>query len=156
MKAAVSTTLLFSLALTSCKEVKDVEFRSLRDFRIVRNEGKADIRFDVVLFNPNTFGFRVGNTEAEVFINDRLLGKALQSGTVRMDATSEAVASCEFNVAASDLLKLLPSGLEAFFGGRPLEIRVRGKSVASKSLLSKRIDFDTRQQFDGKQLRSLF
>jgi len=141
------------LTLGSCKESKDVAFRGIRDFRFEKNDGSAGLRMNVILFNPNTFGFRISHTQAEIFINDRSFGRAVQTAEVRLAPGAETPVSCELKVAPGDVLRLLPSGVQAFFGGAPLRVVTRGSVVVSKAFLSKKIQFESKETLDSKLLR---
>lgn len=137
----------------SCKDPKNVTFREVRDFGV---DPKNGIQFKVVLYNPNDFSFRISRTQAEVILNGRSLGIARQQHPTTLPASAEATVSCTMKLNAGDALRLLPSGIEALLGGKPMTVKTIGSSAVSKFLFSKTIRFDTEQQVDGKLLKSLF
>lgn len=137
----------------SCKDPGNVVFREIREFGFNPSTG---FNFKVVLYNPNTFSFRISDTRAEVLMNGRSFGVASQTGPVNLPANGEATIQCTLKINANDALRLLPSGLETLLGGKPMTVKTVGSSDVSKLLFSKTIRFESEQQVDGKLLRSFF
>ncbi|HEY0580107.1 MAG TPA: hypothetical protein VGC75_05320, partial [Candidatus Nitrosocosmicus sp.] len=64
---------------TSCKHVKEPEFKSLGGFHL-KNIGlqQATLGFNVSYYNPNSFGVTVREAEADVYIDSVYMGKFTQ------------------------------------------------------------------------------
>jgi LEA14-like dessication related protein len=147
------TGILLALLASSCKEPQGVVFREVREFGV---DPRTGIHFKVVLYNPNGFSFRINRTQAELLMDGHSLGIARQLESVVLPATGEAAVSCSLKLNAGDIVRLLPSGLGALIGGKPLTLKTIGQSEVSKLLVSKTVRFETEQQVDGKLLKSLF
>src|SRR2546421_864944 len=103
------------MVITSCKQIKDPEFRRLDSFRI-KNIGfqHATIGFSVTYYNPNNFGVSAKEAEADVYIDSVYLGKFTQDSTVSVRKTSEFSIPISASIPIQTALKFrnqdLPNG----------------------------------------------
>ena len=78
MKKTILSILPALLLLASCKSgnIKEPEYREVRDVRIV-DVGllKTTARFNMVYYNPNSFGVQVNDASGDVYVDDILLGR---------------------------------------------------------------------------------
>jgi LEA14-like dessication related protein len=90
MKILIPILLVLLGFLSSCKDVKDPEFRRVDNFGI-RNLSiqEARVGFDVTYFNPNNFGVNVKEAEADVYIDSLYIGKFVQDKTIDVPRGAE-------------------------------------------------------------------
>lgn len=78
------------LFLTSCREIKDPEFRRIERFR-VKSIGlqHATIGFSITYHNPNNFGVSVKEAVADVVLDSIPIGQFRQDSTITVNRSSE-------------------------------------------------------------------
>jgi len=90
MKIKSLLPFLALVILSSCKKVKDPEFRRIDHFH-VKSLGlqQTTIGFNVTYFNPNNFGVTVKETAADIYMDSVYLGKFIQDSSVAVNKNSE-------------------------------------------------------------------
>ena len=89
-KTILSTLLAATFLFTSCKEVKDPEFRRIDNLG-VRSLGLADVTIgvEVTYYNPNNFGVTVKEAEADIYLDSTYLGKFIQDSSINVSREAE-------------------------------------------------------------------
>src|ERR1700712_2388209 len=89
MKSLIRITSFLGFAflffMTSCREPKDLEFREFKNLA-VDNIGfsGADLKVDVVYYNPNNFGLELNRTDIDIFVDSTFLGHSSQELQVKI------------------------------------------------------------------------
>ena len=102
----LSCTLIWAL-FTNCGKPQEPEFRQIKDFKLKKiGLIQADVGFQIVYFNPNSFGVTVKETVDNVYVDSLFLGRFSQDSGVL--AGRNAVFSIPVNgeVALATVLKL--------------------------------------------------
>src|ERR1700712_1210966 len=71
--------------LSSCGTPKDLEFREFKNLA-VENIGfsGANLKVDVVYYNPNNFGLELNRTDIDIFVDSTFLGHSSQELQVKI------------------------------------------------------------------------
>lgn len=87
---AISLVLLFSCS--SVKDVKEPEYRDIRDIRLVEaGLLKSTAGMDLVYYNPNDFGVTLTNARGTVYLDGQYLGRFHLDEKVSVRKRSEFV-----------------------------------------------------------------
>ncbi len=79
--------LLLSLALPSCRAVKDPEIKGIENFRIHSFGLKeSSLSFNMLFFNPNGFRLKIKEAEGNAWLDGNLLGYFTVDTLVRVPA----------------------------------------------------------------------
>jgi hypothetical protein len=115
--------------LSSCKDVKDPEFRRVDNFGI-RNLSiqEARIGFDVTYFNPNNFGVNVKEAVADVYLDSLYIGKFVQDRTIDVPRGAEFSIPFTGSVPLRTVLGLNLDNLSS----RQLLLRAEGSARVGK------------------------
>lgn len=140
-----SICLLISVFMTSCREPKDLEFRSF-DNLSVENIGftGANLNVDVNFYNPNNFSLELKRTDLDIFVDSTFLGHSTQDLQVKVPKRQEFTVPLKVEL---DMKNLLKNGLSSFINKQVL-ITVTGKVKVGKAGVFKNFDvnYQTLQQ----------
>lgn len=91
------------IILASCAQPKDLVYQGVENFKI-RSVGfsKTELGADIKFYNPNSYPMTLKDANADVFVNNKFIGKVALSET--------------FNIPRRDTF-LLPVSLNADLGG---------------------------------------
>jgi LEA14-like dessication related protein len=78
---SISTFLL----LPSCRIVKEPEFRRIEKIRLSQiGLSESTLTAELVYFNPNKFGYKIRSFEADIEVNNRLLGRTASNSEINV------------------------------------------------------------------------
>lgn len=63
------------------------------------------IKMELVYTNPNRFGFQVRKTEADVYVDDVYLGRAISDTLIKVDRKSDFVIPLKIQTDTKNMLK---------------------------------------------------
>lgn len=149
-------SVLFALLvafLSSCTDIKDPQFRRLDDFGIRKiNFTSADIGFQVVYFNPNSFGVTAKETAVDVYIDSVYLGKFTQPQPTDVPKNAEFIIPLEGKIDIASALKLNRKDLLK----RDILLRANGNIKIGKAgvFVTKDINYSGRHRLDSALLKN--
>ena len=137
---------LFSILMSSCRNIKDLEFRNYENMRL-ENLGFSSSRLlvDLIYYNPNNFGMQLNNTDLDIYINDKLLGHSSQDLQVSIPRRKEFTLPMIVDI---DMKNLLKNGLTALTN-KEVNVRLIGKIKVGKGGIYKSfpVDYTSKQVF---------
>jgi LEA14-like dessication related protein len=135
--------------MTSCREPKDLEFRSFKNISI-ENIGfsAANLNVDVLFYNPNNFGLELNRTDLDIFIDSAYLGHSSQDLQIKVPSRDEFSIPMKVQLDMKNLLKNSLSGLL----NKQVMIRMIGKVRVGKAGVYKTFDLN----YQTMQKLSLF
>ena len=138
-KFSIFVLAILSLAITSCKELKEVSVIGIDQFFInkINTEG-IDANLSLKIKNTNSFGFSIYPSEFDIIYNGMHLGKAKLNKRVHIDGNTERVYSFNLKSNLSDLnifdvLQLLNTENRG-------KIEIKGDLKAGKFFMKKKFD----------------
>lgn len=136
----------FALVYAGCKIPVEPEVRGVNGFVVNRNNDLKHIQyeFDLQIFNPNAFALKILEYDLDVFVNGKLVGKAISDGKYRIAKLRDD----NFHVRVeSDLKKtfstLLSVAFEFLGGEKHLQVGLSGVIRGKAHGVSKRIPVKT-------------
>lgn len=129
------TTLLLVAILPSCNNLKEPEYRGIKNFRIENwGQNESTAKMDVIYYNPNATGFTIKNTDLDIYINDKQVGHTHQDSAIRVMKESEFIVPVSAKLHVNSLLD---NALTALLN-QSVNIKINGYIVGSKAGISKR------------------
>lgn len=134
------------LILPSCRSIKDLEFRNVKNLS-VENIGftAATLKAEVVYYNPNNFGLELNRTDLDIFIDSTYLGHSSQDLQVKVPKRENFTIPV---VVSLDMKNFLRNGLTALVNKQVL-IKVVGRVKVGKAGVYKSfpLTYQTMQKF---------
>ena len=134
------------LILPSCRSIKDLEFRNVKNLS-VENIGftAATLKAEVVYYNPNNFGLELNRTDLDIFIDSTYLGHSSQDLQVNVPKRENFTIPV---VVSLDMKNFLRNGLTALVNKQVL-IKVVGRVKVGKAGVYKSfpLTYQTMQKF---------
>lgn len=131
--AATLPCLLFLAACTP----KNPEFREIRNLKIEKlGFSSSKVSLEVVMYNPNNFGVTLNQSDLDIYIDNRFLGKTVSSREMAIPKKSvfAVPVSADLNVK-----NLLANSLNVLLS-KEVEVQAKGTMRISKAGISKNID----------------
>jgi len=127
---------------SSCLSYTDVEVIEIKDIKLVEFSSKGMVvDIDVQIKNPNNYKISVVNTDLNISLNRRNMGKAEIKGGLVLQKNSTNIHKITAKLSGKQLggamSLLLSSAL-----GNPMVIGIKGSITAKAKLLRKKIDVD--------------
>lgn len=110
--------------------------------------GETVVAMDLVYYNPNNIGFEVKRTEAEVYVENIYLGKAVSDTLIKIAKRSDFIIPIRIK---ADMKNLYKNAWSAFINKSVL-ITAKGTITAGKAGIFKTIPLD----YEGRHEISLF
>ena len=127
------------ICMSSCREPKDLEFRSFKNLRVEDvSFSSAKLNVDLTYYNPNNFGLELNKTDLDIFIDSNYLGHSLQDIQVRIPKRQEFTVPLKVDL---DMKNLLKNGVATLFN-KQVAIRVLGKVKVGKAGVMKNFNVD--------------
>ena len=145
--------LLFAAVLSSCSSLKPLEYRSINNIYISGISGKAQLAFDLNLYNPNTVGAKLKDFNVEVELDGVKLATAQLLDVTHAGAQSEFTIPVSLNSSLEDFLRFLPSGISILSSGSDIPIHLNGSLTVKKFLFKKTFPFDVKETLDSGKIR---
>lgn len=141
--------LLLTFATVSCNSFKTPEYKEFKNLSIGGlGFSESVIKMELVYTNPNRFGFQVKRTEADVYVNDVYLGRAVSDTLIRVDRKSDFVIPMAIQTDTKNLVKNSWSALL----NKTVLIRATGTITAGVAGIFKTIPLT----YEGRHETSLF
>jgi LEA14-like dessication related protein len=138
--------LLMILFMTSCREPKDLVFRDFQNLSI-ENVGlsSANLKVDLLYYNPNNFGLELKRTDIDIYINNNLLGHSSQDLQVAIPKRDVFTLPLKIDL---DMKNLLKNGIISLLD-KKVNVRLLGKVKVGKAGVFKifNVDYQTEQNF---------
>jgi LEA14-like dessication related protein len=153
MKICSALFALLLVFLSSCTDIKDPQFRRLEDFGLRKvNFISADIGFNVVYYNPNSFGVTAKETVVDVYVDSIYLGKFIQPQATEVTKNAEFIIPLVGKIDLASALKLNRKDLLK----RDILLRANGNIKVGKSgvFITKDINYSGRHRLDSALLKN--
>ncbi len=138
--------LLMILFMTSCREPKELVFRDFQNLSI-ENVGlsSANLKVDLLYYNPNNFGLELKRTDIDIYINNNLLGHSSQDLQVAIPKRDVFTLPLKIDL---DMKNLLKNGIISLLD-KKVNVRLLGKVKVGKAGVFKifNVDYQTEQNF---------
>lgn len=106
MKKLISGLSLLTLLTSSCNTFKTPEYKEFRNVGFEHmGFSESVIKMELVYTNPNRFGFQVKKTEADVYVDDVYLGRAISDTLIKVDRKSDFVIPLRIQTDTKNMLK---------------------------------------------------
>lgn len=134
MKTLRLSLLLITLALilkaSSCNNVKEVEYKGIKNTEIQSLGFKnAALRINIEYFNPNNFGVDVKESNLSIYLNDKFVGIADQPEKVQMPKNSNFIFPV---VAHFEPMKILGTAFGSIFNKKN-KLTIQGSAKVGKA-----------------------
>ena len=131
--------LLMILFMTSCREPKDLVFRDFQNLSI-ENVGlsSANLKVDLLYYNPNNFGLELKRTDIDIYINNNLLGHSSQDLQVAIPKRDVFTLPLKIDL---DMKNLLKNGIISLLD-KKVNVRLLGKVKVGKAGVFKIFNVD--------------
>ncbi len=110
--------------------------------------GETVVAMDLVYYNPNNIGFQIKRTEADVYVENVYLGKAISDTLIKVAKRSDFIIPIRIK---ADMKNLYKNAWSAFLNKSVL-ITAKGTITAGKAGIFKTIPLD----YEGRHEISLF
>jgi LEA14-like dessication related protein len=142
---------LIVIGLTSC-EVEDVTLVKLTKVEIDRLENQ-EMFLDVsaILDNPNSFSIKVKDSDFDLYMEDRYIGKANLENKFTLESGSEKEYDLEIRAIGDKLnAEMLPIMLTAALTGK-VNVRLDGTITGKVFFITRSLDVDIQEEviFNG-------
>lgn len=95
----------FLLILMSCAKPKDFEYRDTRNIKVNSiGFNQSVLSFELVYFNPNSFGIDLKQINSDVFIDSMYLGKFQLDTMMHINQMSEFALPAKINLEMKTIL----------------------------------------------------
>jgi len=149
MKYFKSIFLLFSsLLFFSCiSEFKELSVSSIDDFKVTKlTKDGIEGEIKVTIKNPNSIGFKIFRSKADILYGGAKLGKAKIAKKVKIPANSSAEHTF---LLKGNLKDVTMSELPALLMSKNKQMEIKGFIKAGKWYYKKRFPIDEKQRLKG-------
>lgn len=135
----IASILLFGLVIWGCKKPSGIEFRGIKNIKLIDFSGDTATVFGTLtFFNPNKYSIQLKKIDADVFANRQLITH------YNLDTSLIIPADTTFTFGTSlrfDRNKIFNNIADAFFKKEVL-LEVKGKTKVGRSGIFVQIPFD--------------
>lgn len=144
-KIVVYLIVVFSLTITSCRELKDVSFNGVESVKLKSISQKGlEALIAVKIKNDNKIPFKVHKSGLDVTVNGINLGKVFISEKIKINANTEKVYTFTLKSDFSNLNVSLPQ-LLSMATSKSLKISIKGELKGGAFLVKKSYPIDITQ-----------
>lgn len=139
--------LVISLSLTFFSCIKELEVKEVAYLNVVElNADKITLELGLKIENPN--GFRIGATESDLdlFVGNKKLGKAYITENVIIPRKSEQVHKFYLEAKPDELFSGIGALLGGLFTQGTTSVTIKGYVIGRASFLKKRINVDVTEK----------
>ncbi|MBL7926691.1 MAG: LEA type 2 family protein [Bacteroidia bacterium] len=140
--------LVIILFYQSCK-IKDVTYKRIENLNFELRNAVPNINFDIVCYNPNAMGCRIGQLHCEILSNTDSVAYAYNIETLKVRPYSEFSVPVKSIVSAKAAFKLTGKSL---LSTKDIPIRLVGHMKIKKFIFSHTYYFDVTESFNKSQL----
>jgi LEA14-like dessication related protein len=140
--------LLSVLMLASCK-INDVVYKRIENIDFELRNSVPSINFNIICYNPNAVGCRIGNLHCEILSNSDSVAYAYNIETLKVKPYSEFTIPVKSILSAKAAFKLSSKSL---LSTKDIPIRMVGHMQIKKFLFSHKYYFDVTESFNKSQL----
>jgi len=136
------------LLLSGCMRYNEVKLLGVQGAQLTRLDGKGlSVIVLAEVSNPNKYKISLSDPDVDLYLNDRLVGKAMLDSTVVLAANTTRTYRVPLHTDFSQDANLLPMLLGGALSGS-MKVGAKGSIVAKARLLHKRFPFEAEQQID--------
>lgn len=136
------------LLLSGCMRYNEVKLLGVQGAQLTRLDGKGlSVIVLAEVSNPNKYKISLSDPDVDLYLNDRLVGKAVLDSTVVLAANTTRTYRVPLHTDFSQDANLLPMLLGGALSGS-MKVGAKGSIVAKARLLHKRFPFEAEQQID--------
>lgn len=136
------------LLLSGCMHYNEVKLLGVQGAQLTRLDGKGlSVIVLAEVSNPNKYKIALSDPDVDLYLNDRLVGKAMLDSTVVLAANTTRTYRVPLHTDFSQGENLLPMLLGGALSGS-MKVGAKGSIVAKARLLHKRFPFEAEQQID--------
>ncbi len=136
------------LPLSGCMPYNEVKLLGVQGAQLTRLDGKGlSVIVLAQVSNPNKYKISLSDPDVDLYLNDRLVGKAVLDSTVVLAANTTRTYRVPLHTDFSQDANLLPMLLGGALSGS-MKVGAKGSIVAKARLLQKRFPFEAEQQID--------
>lgn len=140
---------LFSalLLLASCAKPKELVYKDYKNFKVSQwGVSSSKLSLDLIYYNPNKFGLKLKDTDADVFIDGALLGHFRLDSILTIKKLSDFTFPVNMDV---DMKNIFKNGLSTLLG-KEVTITVKGTTRAGKAgiFLKMPVKYEGKHKFD--------
>lgn len=141
---------LVSLSANASFLYKDLEFKSMENFKVERKDGKVYIRFDYVIYNPNWYSVVIKPSSLFLKIAGEDCGWVKIEDKIKIKNKKEGHYPFVLKGDASNFVKSTFSSLWAMMTGEGVDFNLNGKLKAGVSVFRKKwaMDYTYSMTFD--------
>ena len=154
MKTIISTLLLSSFVLVSCKTCKNVQEPEFRDIQNVRMIDigllKSKAGAELIYYNPNNFNVVLSSARGDVYIDNQYIGRFELENQVSIKKRAEFILPAILKVDNISAIKQ-----HDIYKKKEVLIRIDGVARLTKTGFSKEIPIKYEKLEDTDKLRSL-
>lgn len=150
MKKASPLLIILSFILlliqSSCQEPKSLEFKEFKNLSVDKlSFAGAELKVDLVYYNPNNFGLQLNRTDLDVYIDSTFLGHSSQDIQVNVPKRDVFTIPLKLDLDVKNLLK---NGITSLFN-KNVSVRVLGSVKVGKAGIYKSfpVDYTSIQNF---------
>lgn len=133
LKVIISAT--FILLFASCYTIEPVTVKRIDDFQVNALSTKPAIRFNAVLYNPNTFGITLRSFTCDVKMGRKQISRIETSRKVRISSNAEISIPLEASPDLKDVAGMILGGTSF------TDWNAEGNLVVSKFIFRRKIPF---------------
>ena len=142
LKKSPALLLIFGfmmVILSSCHAPKDLVFKEFKNLSLDQlNFAGANLKVDLVYYNPNNFGLSLNRTDLDIFVDNTLLGHSSQDVQVSVPKRGDFTIPLTINL---DMKNILKNGLTSFLN-KQVSIRALGSVKVGKAGVFKSFPVD--------------
>ncbi len=142
--------------MSGCFSTLPVEIRKIDQLAVSSAGNQADVSFNIMLHNPNNWGFRIVKIQTELSIDQKKLGTVTLPDNLRIRKNADVALPIHIGTTTQELLTILPGSLAALFGSSSMESVVKGNITFGKFIFRKKYPFELKQKIDSKTLQKIF
>lgn len=140
MKKVLLLLFAMSMTIVSCRDPEPVEIRNItiRDLKTLA-DNTMQVNTVLRVFNPNSFGAKVGEANLVIYINDKEVGKINNIPEFSLPGKKESEITLPITLNANVVKNAVRKEWVKLFTGKDLKLIIKGDMNASMGMLSRKI-----------------
>lgn len=141
-----------TVALSSCRVYRDVEFKGVRETRFTSfNAQGVSCEFDVELYNPNPYKITLLKSNLELYMEGTRLGQVELPASAVLPGEEKTMLKLSCTADATSIPKLVGGAIGLVFK-KDIVIQGKGTVTAKALLVSKTIPIEFEQRIKKEDL----